>query len=38
MSTGQGADPAVAAAVARARDEVCELHAALVSSNLVAWT
>jgi L-ribulose-5-phosphate 4-epimerase len=31
-------DPAVAAAVARTRSEVCELHAALVANNLVAWT
>ncbi len=31
-------DPAVAAAVARTRSEVCDLHAALVGNNLVAWT
>lgn len=31
------ADP-VAGAVARVRDQVCELHAELVRSNLVAWT
>jgi L-ribulose-5-phosphate 4-epimerase len=31
-------DPATAAAVARTRSEVCELHAALVENNLVAWT
>jgi L-ribulose-5-phosphate 4-epimerase len=30
--------PAVAAAVARTRSEVCDLHAALVGNNLVAWT
>jgi L-ribulose-5-phosphate 4-epimerase len=38
VSTGPVADPAVAAAIAQARREVCELHAALVRSNLVAWT
>jgi L-ribulose-5-phosphate 4-epimerase len=32
------ADPAVAAAVAAAREEVCRLHAELVSNGLVAWT
>ena len=31
-------DPATAAAVARTRSEVCDLHAALVENNLVAWT
>jgi L-ribulose-5-phosphate 4-epimerase len=31
-------DSAAAAAVARTRSEVCDLHAALVRSNLVAWT
>jgi L-ribulose-5-phosphate 4-epimerase len=31
-------DPAVAAAVARTRSEVCDLHTALVDNNLVAWT
>jgi L-ribulose-5-phosphate 4-epimerase len=31
-------DPATAAAVARTRSEVCDLHAALVDNNLVAWT
>ena len=31
-------DPAMAAAVARTRSEVCDLHAALVENNLVAWT
>ena len=31
-------DPATAAAVARTRAEVCDLHAALVRNNLVAWT
>jgi L-ribulose-5-phosphate 4-epimerase len=31
-------DPATAAAVARTRSEVCDLHAALVQNNLVAWT
>jgi L-ribulose-5-phosphate 4-epimerase len=38
MSTGFAPDRAVAAAIARARDEVCELHAALVENHLVAWT
>ncbi|HXP18836.1 MAG TPA: L-ribulose-5-phosphate 4-epimerase [Streptosporangiaceae bacterium] len=38
MSTGPTADPAIGAAIARAREEVCELHAALVRGNLVAWT
>jgi L-ribulose-5-phosphate 4-epimerase len=31
-------DPATAAAVARTRSEVCDLHAALVENDLVAWT
>jgi L-ribulose-5-phosphate 4-epimerase len=31
-------DSATAAAVARTRSEVCDLHAVLVRSNLVAWT
>ncbi|HEY7143211.1 MAG TPA: L-ribulose-5-phosphate 4-epimerase [Streptosporangiaceae bacterium] len=31
-------DPAAAAAIARARREVCDLHAALVDNDLVAWT
>ncbi len=31
-------DHATTAAVSRARDEVCALHAALVENNLVAWT
>ncbi len=31
-------DHATPAAVTRARDEVCALHAALVENNLVAWT
>jgi L-ribulose-5-phosphate 4-epimerase len=31
-------DPAVADAVARARAEVCALHAELVATGLVAWT
>src|ERR1035441_6415688 len=31
-------DPATAAAVARTRFEGCDLHAALVENNLVAWT
>jgi L-ribulose-5-phosphate 4-epimerase len=30
--------PAVSPAIARARDEVCALHAALIQNNLVAWT
>ncbi len=34
MSTGQADD----AAISRARDDVCGLHAALVENNLVAWT
>lgn len=38
MSTWPDADPVTAAAIARARDEVCELHAALVQNGLVAWT
>jgi L-ribulose-5-phosphate 4-epimerase len=31
-------DPATAAAVARTRSDVCDLHALLVENNLVAWT
>ncbi len=31
-------DPAIRAAVTRTRDEVCELNAALLQNNLVAWT
>ena len=31
-------DHVTSAAVTRARDEVCALHAALVQNNLVAWT
>jgi L-ribulose-5-phosphate 4-epimerase len=42
MSTSPAADEAAAAsaaaAIGRARDEVCALHAALVENNLVAWT
>jgi L-ribulose-5-phosphate 4-epimerase len=39
MITGPASTgPAVAAAVARTRSEVCDLHAALVGNNLVAWT
>jgi L-ribulose-5-phosphate 4-epimerase len=38
MNVRNGADEVLAAAIARTRDEVCELHAALVANNLVAWT
>ena len=31
-------DPGTAAAVARTRSDVCDLHALLVENNLVAWT
>jgi L-ribulose-5-phosphate 4-epimerase len=38
MSTSAPAGPDQGAAVARIRDELCELHALLVENNLVAWT
>jgi L-ribulose-5-phosphate 4-epimerase len=38
MTFDLAADPALAAAVASARVEVCGLHAALAGSGLVAWT
>ncbi len=38
MTPWPEASPVTAAAIARAREEVCELHAALVQNNLVAWT
>jgi L-ribulose-5-phosphate 4-epimerase len=31
-------EPAISEAISAARDELCELHAALVENNLVAWT
>ncbi|HUL25198.1 MAG TPA: L-ribulose-5-phosphate 4-epimerase [Streptosporangiaceae bacterium] len=38
MTFDLAADPALAAAIAGAREQVCGLHAALASSGLVAWT
>ncbi len=38
MTFDLAADPALAAALASARAEVCGLHAALAGSGLVAWT
>ena len=38
MTFDLAADPALAAAIASARAEVCGLHAALAGSGLVAWT
>jgi L-ribulose-5-phosphate 4-epimerase len=38
MTFDLAADPALAAAIAEAREQVCGLHAALTGSGLVAWT
>src|SRR5215471_19678001 len=38
MTFDLAADPALAAAIAGAREQVCRLHAALAGSGLVAWT
>jgi L-ribulose-5-phosphate 4-epimerase len=38
MTFDLAADPALAAAIAGAREQVCDLHAALAGSGLVAWT
>jgi L-ribulose-5-phosphate 4-epimerase len=38
MTFDLAADPALAAAIAGAREQVCGLHAALAGSGLVAWT
>jgi len=38
MRPGPATDPATGAAIARTREEVCELHATLVRAGLVAWT
>jgi len=38
MTFDLAADPALAAAIARTREQVCDLHAALAGSGLVAWT
>ena len=38
MTFDLAADPALAAAIASTREQVCDLHAALAGSGLVAWT
>jgi L-ribulose-5-phosphate 4-epimerase len=38
VSAGTRQDPGVTEAIARTREEVCALHAALVENSLVAWT
>jgi len=38
VSSGPASEHAISAAISHTRAEVCALHAALVESNLVAWT